>query len=64
MLAVVAQGYACCPMEGYDEARVKKILGLGRHAHVVMGIGIGRGHPGGIYGQQIRFDRDLFVFEV
>jgi len=64
MLAVVAQGYACCPMEGYDEARIKKILGLGRHAHVVMGVGIGRGHPNGLYGPQIRFDRDLFVFEV
>ena len=64
MLALVAQGYACCPMEGYDEARVKKILGLGRNAHVVMGIGIGRAHPNGLYGPQIRFDRELFVFEV
>lgn len=64
MLAVVAQGYACCPMEGYDEARIKKILGLGRNAHVVMGVAFGKADPKGYYGPQIRFDKNLFVFEV
>jgi nitroreductase len=64
MLAVVAQGYACCPMEGYDEVRVKKLLGLGRGSHVVMAIGLGAPAADGLYGPQIRFDKKLFVFEV
>ena len=64
MLALVAQGYGCCPMEGFDEVRVKKILGLGRGAHVVMAIGLGRPAADGIYGPQLRFDKNLFVFEV
>lgn len=64
MLAIVAQGYGCCPMEGFDECRVKKILGLGRGAHVVMVISAGQPDATGVYGEQLRFDRDLFVFEV
>lgn len=63
MLAIVAQGYGCCPMEGFDECRVKSILGLGRDARVVMVISAGEPDPSGIYGEQLRFERDLFVFE-
>lgn len=61
MLAVTAQGYGSCPMEGFDERRVKRLLGLNRNARVVMVIGIGRVNPAGIYGPQIRLSRDLFV---
>lgn len=64
MLAVVAQGYACCPMEGLDDRRVKKILGLGCGARVVMAISVGEVDPTGIWGDQVRFDRKLFVHEV
>ncbi len=64
MLSIVAQGYGCCPMEGFDEARVKRLLGLNRHCHVVMLIGIGEVNPKGIYGPQIRFDKSLFIHEV
>jgi len=64
MLAIVAQGYACCPMEGFDQRRVKKILGLGCGSHIVMVIGMGEGLPQGIYGAQLRFDPKHFVFEV
>ncbi|PIR23679.1 MAG: nitroreductase family protein [Deltaproteobacteria bacterium CG11_big_fil_rev_8_21_14_0_20_45_16] len=64
MLSVFDQGYACCPMEGLDECRVKKILGLGSSARVVMAIGIGRGDPTGIYSDRIRFDRSLFVHKI
>lgn len=64
MLAVAAQGYGTCPMEGFDEVRVKKILGLGCDAKVVMVISAGEPDPDGIYGAQLRFDRSLFVFEV
>ncbi|MBK9294857.1 MAG: nitroreductase family protein [Oligoflexia bacterium] len=64
MLAVVAQGYSCCPMEGFDEKLVKKLLKLNCNSHVVMVIGIGEGDSSGIYGPQIRFDKKYFVFEV
>jgi nitroreductase len=64
MLAITAQGYATCPMEGFDEARVKRILGLGRSASVVMVISVGKADPAGIYGEQLRLDSKLFVFEV
>lgn len=64
MLAITAQGYSTCPMEGFDEARVKKILGLGGAANVVMVISVGREDAAGIYGSRLRLDPKLFVFEV
>jgi nitroreductase len=64
MLAVTAQGYSTCPMEGFDESRVKKILGLGGAASVVMVISVGREDAAGIYGPRLRLDPALFVFEV
>ncbi|MCB0420365.1 MAG: nitroreductase family protein [Bdellovibrionales bacterium] len=64
MLALVAQGLSCCPMEGFDEVRVKKVLKLNRHSHVVMGIGIGYAAEDGIYSSQFRIPRELVVKEV
>ena len=64
MLAITAQGYSTCPMEGFDESRVKKILGLGSESSVVMVISVGRENPDGIYGPRLRLDPKLFVFEV
>ncbi len=61
MLAIAAQGYSSCPMEGYDEVRVKKLIGLNRHCHVVMTIGIGEADPAGIFGERIRLDSQLFI---
>jgi nitroreductase len=61
MLAVVAQGYDCCPMEGFDERRVKKILGLNCKSHVVMVVGIGKADLGGVSGERIRLPRDFVV---
>ena len=64
MLAITAQGYSTCPMEGFDAARVKKILGLGGAASIVMVISVGREDAAGIYGPRLRLDPALFVFEV
>lgn len=64
MLAFSAQGYDTCPMEGMDSKRVAKALRLPRDAVVVMGIAAGKRADGGLYGPQIRFDRELFVKEV
>ncbi len=64
MLAITAQGYDSCPMEGFDENRVKKILGLNRNCHVVMVIGLGKQDSTGIYGEQIRLPSDLFIKKI
>lgn len=61
MLAYRAFGYDTCPMEGYDSKRVKKILGLSSHQHLVMILGVGKALPGGVYGPQMRFDKKLFI---
>lgn len=61
MLAFRAAGYDTCPMEGMDEQRVKRILGLGRESVVVMVIGAGKRVPGGIYGPRIRLPRERFI---
>jgi nitroreductase len=63
MLAIAAQGFATCPMEGFDGPRVKKILGLGREATIVMVIAVGRADAAGVYGPRFRLDSSLVVFE-
>jgi nitroreductase len=63
MLAFRAAGYDTCPMEGFDEPRVKHLLDLPREARVVMVLAVGRRAPGGVT-EQLRFDRALFVKRV
>jgi nitroreductase len=41
MLCATAAGLGTCPMEGFDEARVKKVLGIPAHMLVVMVIPVG-----------------------
>jgi nitroreductase len=61
MLAFRAAGYDTCPMEGFDEVRVRKILDLPSDASVCMIIGAGKRAPGGIYSPRIRFPRSQFI---
>jgi nitroreductase len=64
MLAIAAEGYGTCPMEGFDELRVKRLLGLGFGDRVVMVISVGEPEVSrGIWGAQIRFDPKEFVRE-
>lgn len=66
MLAFRAAGYDTCPMEGMDEVRVKKIIGLGDNpdAIVTMVISAGRRAPGGVYGPRLRLPRERFLHTV
>lgn len=64
MLALRAYGYDSCPMEGFDEARVARLLRLPRGASIPMVIAAGTRADDGIYHPQIRFDRGRFVFTV
>jgi nitroreductase len=61
MLAFRALGHDSCPMEGFDEVRVRKLLDLPSDAHVVMIVGAGKRSAKGIYGPQIRFPRSQFI---
>ena len=61
MLAITAQGYDTCPMEGFDERRVKKLLGLSCRARVVMVISVGKRDPKGLWGERFRVPRDWVV---
>ena len=64
MLALRAAGYDSCPMEGFDERRIRKLLDLPKDAVVVMVIGAGKRAPGGVYGPRIRFERERFIHAV
>jgi len=61
MLAFRAHGYDTCPMEGFDEHRVRKLLNLPPDAIVTMILGVGRRAPNGIYHRRYRFPREEFV---
>ena len=65
MLAITAQGFATCPMEGFDEVRVKNLLGLNGRTRVVMVLSVGEADPEkGTWGPQIRFNREWFIHVV
>ena len=64
MLAVHASGFDSCPMEGFDQVRVKKLLQLPKGANVVMILGIGQAAEGGLYGPRIRGPRELFIKKI
>lgn len=61
VLAMAAQGYATCMMEGFDEVRVKRLLRLSPSARVVMVIAMGEEAPGGRWGEQIRVLKEEVV---
>jgi nitroreductase len=62
MLSLTAEGYDSCPMEGFDAARVKKLLQQPRGAEINMIVGIGKGTSEGIYNPRIRVPYAEVVF--
>ncbi len=64
VLACAAQGYATCMMEGFDEWRVKSLLGLGSSARVVMVIAVGVEGERGTWGPQFRIPIEKVVHPV
>jgi nitroreductase len=61
MLGLRAYGFDSCPMEGFDECRVRKLLKLPSDAFVVMVIGCGSRASDGVYHARVRFERERFV---
>ncbi len=64
VLAVTAQGFSSCMMEGFDESRVRRMLRLESSARVVMVIGVGKESERGTWGPQFRLDLETVVKEV
>lgn len=65
VLAIAAQGYDTCMMEGFDEWRVKHLLGLSWFSsRVVMVIAVGESHARGTWGPQMRIPLDQVVHKI
>lgn len=62
MLALRSEGYDSCPMEGFDETKVCKLIGYARDGFTVMVIACGRRAADGIYQPRLRLARERFVF--
>lgn len=61
MMGFSAHGFDTCPMEGHDSRRVKKTLGLGRNAEIVMIISVGKRDKKGVYGPRVRMSQERFI---
>lgn len=64
MMSLVAEGFDSCPMEGFDEKRIKKILELNWSCRIVMIFGVGKADENGIYGKRFRIDKKLVIKEI
>jgi nitroreductase len=64
VLAITAQGYATCMMEGFDEQRVRKLLKLPRTARVVMVIAVGKESERGTWGPRFRLPREQVIHRI
>ncbi|MOA29764.1 putative NAD(P)H nitroreductase YodC [compost metagenome] len=61
MLAFQSHGYATCPMEGFDEVRLRKVLDIPREAMPIMLLAVGKMGEKGIYNPRLRFPLDQHV---
>ncbi|NDE15259.1 nitroreductase family protein [bacterium] len=64
VLAIAAQDYDTCMMEGFDEVRVRRVLGIGCRERVVMVIAVGKAATPGTWGPPFRIPRDMVVHVV
>jgi len=63
MLSIAAEGFHTCPMEGFDEKRVKKALKLPRGAEINMIISVGLGTEPGVWGPRMRVPQEEVLFK-
>ena len=61
MLALHAEGYDSCPMEGFDPWRARKLLGLPGGAEVCMFLAVGKRAPGGVWWERALVPREWVV---
>jgi nitroreductase len=58
MLAMAAEGYDTCPMEGFDSRKVKRLLKLPFGAEINMVISCGIRDEKGVWGDRMRIPFD------
>ena len=63
MLSIAAEGFHNCPMEGFDEKRVKSALNLPRAAEINMIVAVGKGTDEGVWGPRFRVPNEQVIFE-
>jgi nitroreductase len=63
MMSLASQGFHTCPMEGFDEVRIKRLLGLNRGAEVTMVIGVGKGTEKGFWGPRVRVPMEDVLYK-
>jgi nitroreductase len=64
MLAMRAEGYDTCPMEGFDPWRAKALLGLPRGAEVNMFLAVGKRSEKGVWWDRVLMPRAWSVREL
>ena len=64
MLALRAEGYDSCPIEGFDPWRAKRLLKLGAGAEVCMFIAVGKRGPKALWWDRILVPREWSVREI
>lgn len=64
MLSIAAEGFHTCPMEGFDEKRVKKALKLPRRAEINMIISVGKGTKEGVWGPRWRVPNEEVIIKL
>jgi nitroreductase len=64
MLALRAEGYDSCPMEGFDPWRAKALLGLPRGAEVNMFLAVGKRSEKGVWWDRVLMPREWAVREI
>jgi nitroreductase len=63
MLSISAEGFHTCPMEGFDELRLKRYLKLPKGAEINMVVSVGAGTEAGVWGERNRLAFDEVVFK-
>jgi nitroreductase len=64
MLALRAEGYDSCPLEGFDPWRAKALLGLPRGAEVCMFLAVGKRGEHGVWWDRVLMPRHWAVREL
>jgi nitroreductase len=63
MLSIAAEGFDSCPMEGFDQVRVRRALGLPRQAEINMIVSVGLGTERGFWWPRRRVPLEEVIFE-
>lgn len=64
VLAITAQGYDTCMMEGFDEVRVRRILQLSRSYRIVMVIAVGKAAEKATWGRPFRIPEEWVIHKL